>query len=61
MLDEQTIRWMENEARDDGDAAIERACRRALEGDEAAIATVKETLQTRVARAHREHCKRGHR
>lgn len=59
-LDEETIRWLRDDAREDGDAAIAAACTRALEGDAAALATCEETVKIRVARAHREHCSRGH-
>lgn len=59
-MDEETIRWLRDEARDDGDQTVARACSRALEGDSAALATVEETLKTRVARAHREHRGYGH-
>ena len=59
-MDVETIRWLRDEARDEGDGAIADACTRALEGDEKAQATVEETLKNRVARAHREHCGYGH-
>lgn len=59
-IDEDTIRWLRKEAADDQDETVVRACGRALEGDPAAIATVEETLQTRVARAHESHRRLGH-
>lgn len=59
-LDEATIRWVRDEARDDGDQTIASACNRALEGDAAALATVEETVKNRVSRAHREHRSYGH-
>lgn len=55
MVDEETIRWIRDEARDDGDEAIVRQCNRALDGDAAALVACEETLRTRVARAHRAH------
>lgn len=60
MIDAETIRFIRDEARSEGDEAIARACSRALEGDAASLAAVEETLKTRVARAHREHRSYGH-
>ncbi len=60
MMDEETIRWLRDEARDEGDVVVVRACGRALEGDAVAIATLEETLANRVARAHRAHRRLGH-
>jgi hypothetical protein len=59
-LDRETVSWLQKESQEDGDEAIARACMRALEGDEAATLVVEETLKTRVARAHRQHCRYGH-
>lgn len=57
--DDETIRWLRDEARDEGDETLIRTCNRALEGDAAAIAAVEETVQIRVARAHRAHRRHG--
>jgi hypothetical protein len=59
-VDVETIRFIRDEAREDGDNAIVAACGKALEGDEASLAVVEESLKTRVARAHREHRAYGH-
>lgn len=60
LIDEDTIRWLRQEAEEDGDQVVVRACSRAAEGDPIAIATLEETLQTRVARAHQRHRKLGY-
>ncbi len=60
LIDADTIGWLRKEAEDDGDETVVRACGRALEGDPVAIATLEETLQTRVARAHESHRRLGH-
>lgn len=60
LIDEDTIEWLRKEAEDEGDPAVVRACDRASQGDEIAIATLEETLQTRVTRAHRSHRQLGH-
>lgn len=59
LIDTDTIEWLQKEAEDDGDPAVLRACVKAREGDEIAIATLEETLQNRVARAHARHRKLG--
>jgi len=59
-MDRETILWLRDEARDETDESLVRACMRALEGDVAAVATVEETVKVRVARAHREHRSYGH-
>ena len=59
LIDTDTIGWLRQEAEEDGDQTVVRACARALEGDEVAIATLEETLQNRVARAHQRHRKLG--
>lgn len=58
-LDIETVKYIRDEARDDGDEAVARACTRALEGDAASIAVVEETIRNRVGRAHTAHCQRG--
>ena len=58
-MDEETIKWLRDEAREERDETLLRTCSRALEGDAAAIAAVEETVQVRVGRAHREHRQRG--
>jgi hypothetical protein len=58
-LDDETIRWLRDEARDEGDGALVSACDRALGGDLVALAACEETVNARVARAHREHRSHG--
>ena len=59
MLDDETVRWLRDEAFADGDGTLGAACERALVGNAVAIETVREALATRVGRAHREHRRRG--
>lgn len=59
-VDDETIRWLQDEAREEKDERLVGICDRALEGDEVAVATCEETVLARVARAHREHRSYGH-
>lgn len=53
-MDEETIGRLRQEAEEEGDRAVIRACRRALEGDVKAIAVLEETLLTRQQRGFGE-------
>lgn len=59
MLDDETVRWLGEQAREDEDEELATACGRALVGNVTSIAVVKLALESRVARAHREHRRRG--
>lgn len=59
MFDEETARWLRDEAIDEGDETLRRTCERAIAGDETAVAAVEETIAMRVGRAHREHRRQG--
>lgn len=58
-MDDDTLRWMRDDARETQLRGVVLLAGQALDGDEEARRRCLASLQFRVAQAHRAHCRRG--
>lgn len=58
-FDDETIAWLGEQAKEEGDAALDFSCTMALGGDAKARAVCDAKLTERVARAHQAHRRAG--
>lgn len=59
-IDEETLKFLRDEARDEENDALEAMADRALRGEGDALEAMEAELRARVGTAHRAHCERGH-